>query len=100
MHLSRYLFGFALPLSALAQDGTHRVPMKSVRRGVSRESTKSTGPFTATLANAIVDYLVEVEVGTPPQKARSLVDTGSSDLWLPAPSQCPNTTICPNGFCM
>ena len=91
MHFSLYLFGIALPLSALAQNGTHRVPMQSVRRGVSRRSIGNTGPFTASLSNDIVNYLVQVEVGTPPQTVTSVLDTGSSDLWFPTPSLCPST---------
>jgi hypothetical protein len=100
MHFSLYLFGITLPLLALAQNGTHRVPMNIVRRGVSRRSTRSTDAFPASLSNAIVSYLVEVEVGTPPQTVTSLLDTGSSDLWFPPPSLCPNTNICPDGFCI
>jgi hypothetical protein len=100
MHFSLYLFGIALPLSALAQNGTHRVPMQSVRRGVSRRSIGNTGPFTGSLSNDIVNYLVQVEVGTPPQTVTSVLDTGSSDLWFPTPSLCPSTNICPDGFCM
>lgn len=43
------------------------------------------------MSNDIVNYLVQVEVGTPPQTVTSVLDTGSSDLWFPTPSPCPST---------
>ncbi|KAH8705659.1 aspartic peptidase domain-containing protein, partial [Talaromyces proteolyticus] len=64
-------------------------------RAVSR---RSSGTTTVPLQNAYVEYLVEVSVGTPPQKIQSQLDTGSSDLWFPTASQCPDTTTCPYGY--
>jgi hypothetical protein len=96
MHLSLYLAGIVLPLSALAAEGVVQLPVRHQRKAVSK---RSTGPITIPLANALNEYLVEIEVGTPPQKIQSQLDTGSSDLWFPTGSQCPSTQACPYGHC-
>jgi hypothetical protein len=96
MRLFLYLAGFVLPLSALAVDGVVRLPVKHNRKVVSK---RDAGPVSISLANAQIEYLVEIEVGTPPQKIQSQLDTGSSDLWFPTASQCPSTDVCPYGFC-
>ncbi|KAI9245404.1 aspartic peptidase domain-containing protein [Helicostylum pulchrum] len=38
-------------------------------------------------------YLIDVQVGTPPQHFELALDTGSADLWIPG-SLCPNS-VCP-----
>ena len=45
-------------------------------------------------------YFIDVEVGTPPQKFELLVDTGSSNFYLPS-SQAPTCQqyLCPGGSC-
>lgn len=40
-------------------------------------------------------YLVNITVGTPPQPFSILLDTGSSDVWLPAP----DSSGCPSSGC-
>lgn len=46
---------------------------------------RASGSVMASLENAQNNllYLVDVSVGTPPQKLKLQLDTGSSDIWLP-----------------
>lgn len=45
--------------------------------------------------NQGLEYLVNITVGTPPQKLAVTLDTGSSDLWIPAAS----APLCLKGQC-
>lgn len=48
----------------------------------SRRSLMPQKGFTASLENTGSDYLISVQVGTPPQDLSMVVDTGSSDVWV------------------
>lgn len=50
----------------------------------------------ATLNNSDVQYLVDIQIGTPPQTVTVQLDTGSSDLWLISENGiCPEYSQCP-----
>jgi hypothetical protein len=63
------------------------------------------GTVSAVLTNAEAEglYFANVTVGTPPQPLQLQIDTGSSDVWVPAntASICSHAREggCPNGEC-
>ncbi|GMK54529.1 hypothetical protein CspeluHIS016_0111150 [Cutaneotrichosporon spelunceum] len=59
-----------------------------VRRGM----VERQAPGSADLTNIGTSYTVSVEIGTPPQQFDSLIDTGSSVMWVI--SNCTNTAEC------
>lgn len=77
---------------------------KHISRPISRKSKRDTTAFAALTRNDQWifqgSYFIDVEVGTPPQKFELLVDTGSSNFYLPSAkaSTCQHY-LCPGGSC-
>ncbi|CAM0137423.1 hypothetical protein VKS41_003217 [Umbelopsis sp. WA50703] len=75
------LFGFKVDFS--------RAAITLPLRGVQRKSLKSAGIYATDysvktdIRNADLAYLVDIEVGSPPQPFTLLFDTGSSTTWIP-----------------
>ena len=44
-------------------------------------------------------YTVNASIGTPPQNVSFLLDTGSSDTWMPTPDACHGSILCDNITC-
>lgn len=68
-----------------------------LKLSVDRYSKRSLEYGPTILNNSDVQYLVELQVGTPPQTVTVQLDTGSSDLWLMSSenSNCPESSRCP-----
>ena len=66
-----------------------------------KRQTTGTAPAEISNAEGGAQYLINITVGTPPQSLAVQLDTGSSDLWVPAANAalCSNKKAggCPNG---
>ena len=95
----RFLTGattLALASSCVASSGYLKLDLHR-RAPVSRLARRQTsGSVDAVLNNNDgLEYLVNITVGTPAQKLSVTLDTGSSDLWIPASS----APLCKKGSC-
>ncbi|KAI0348262.1 aspartic peptidase A1 [Trametopsis cervina] len=73
-------FNLTGPISLLERDQKHAQGLKL--RGNAKVQGRAVGSVTAT--NQLVDYVVNVGVGTPATTYSLLVDTGSSNTWVGA----------------
>ncbi|KAH9810845.1 aspartic peptidase A1 [Melampsora americana] len=80
---------------ASRQDGLKGYPETAF---YAQKNSKITPPGESTAANSVgfsieandVGYFAEIEIGTPPTKFKLILDSGSSDTWVPLP-ECVNT---------
>ncbi|KAH8555913.1 aspartic peptidase domain-containing protein [Umbelopsis sp. PMI_123] len=86
--LSLATIAAAMPLQLTSKAFT--VPMRRASNVLSKRNIN-----TQTLYNELpIGYIIDVDIGTPPQHFTLHVDTGSSDLWVPS-SDCTTTAGCP-----
>ncbi len=62
---------------------------------IRRDSPQDTVDALLTQNTNQLEYLINITVGTPPQDLAVTLDTGSSDLWIPATS----SSLCKKGKC-
>ena len=76
-----------LPTLAAAEPKVFGLNFAKVRRDVPRDTPqlhRRAGVVTETLYNAQLLYVANISIGTPPQNVSVQLDTGSSNLWVPA----------------
>ena len=86
----------ALPLLSVPKDVHSNVVRLPLRRSINPIDNHRRRQLPVTLENNEVSYLVDLEVGTPPQSVTLSIDTGSSDIWVFAPEGCND---CNGGVC-
>jgi len=89
------LLGAVTPLAAASSGYLHMGFDKRTaqpRSSIVKRQQDFNAPLTQ---NQQVEYLINITVGTPPQKMAVTLDTGSSDLWIPSVSSTP----CKRGKC-
>ena len=79
----------SLVSSAVATPGTVHLGFTKTKRVVDLDELirrSTTGTVDADLTQVVEknEYLINITVGTPPQNLAVTLDTGSSDLWIPA----------------
>lgn len=98
MHLLTGATVITLASSCVASSGFLKLDLDRRAAPVSKLARRqnSDGSVDAVLSqNQRAEYLVNITVGTPPQKLSVTLDTGSSDLWIPAAS----APLCKKGSC-
>jgi hypothetical protein len=62
---------------------------------------RASSPLLVPMSNLVVQYRVNVSIGTPPQDLTLAVDTGSSDVWIPDAEACgpDSKSACAGGYC-
>lgn len=84
----------SLAASCVASSGYLKLDLH--RRATSKSRLARRQDVDAVLTqNQGLEYLVNITVGTPAQKLAVTLDTGSSDLWIPASS----ASLCQKGQC-
>lgn len=89
------VLGLLIP-AALAQDGVLQLPMRR-SSGPTTLWRRGTDVVDLPVINEKVQYILNVSIGTPAQALEVILDTGSSDLWIPSNDSCTSTVPCVSG---